>query len=465
MATQAKRRRPCGTAPLGGEGHSVGSRHQLIEGQGLVRHLGRRQHEFRDVVLDHDGLNLGHALTVAEVPAHHFGGLLIALRQLFDVGLQLGRFGLQIVGTHQLGHDQAQAHPTLGLRLEDVGRDLGLVGILDAALLQVLTGCGHHALGLALHQCVGHVELGDGHQGVHHGGLVAGQHAELHLALEVLLDVSAQGLDGRVLDAQRLRKGLVHFGQVLRLDLLDRDEEVGFLAGHVLAVVVLGELQREGLALASLHAAHGGVELLQHLAFADQELEAFGLAALEGLAVDLAFEVDGDAVTGLGHVGSGALGEAAALLAQDLDGLVDGFFGHVAGDALDLGGGQVADLDLGVDLEGGIESHLALGRLVLLLDARQAGHAQLGFVGGVVESRAQLVVDDFVLHRIAVALGDDVHRHLAGAEAVGLDGAGQLLQTGFDFAVDVSGRHVQGDAAFQLFEGFDGDGHDGLGNS
>jgi hypothetical protein len=230
-------------------------------------------------------------------------------------------------------------------------------------------------------------------------------------------------------------------------------------------LVVLGELQREGLGLAGLHATHGGVELLQHLAFADQELEAFGLAALEGLAVDLAFEVDGDAVTGGGHVGGGALGEAATLLAQDLDGLVDGFLGHVAGDALDFSGGQVADLDFGVDLEGGVEGHLAVGGLVLLRDARLAGDTQLRFVGGVVEGSAELVVDDFILHRIAVALGDDVHRHLAGAEAVGLDGASQLLQTGFDFAVDLRGRHVQGDAAFQLFEGFDGDGHDGLGNS
>ena len=45
--------------------------------------------------------------------------------------------------------------------------------------------------------------------------------------------------------------------------------EVGFLAGDVLALVVGRELQREGLRFAGLHAAHGGVELLEHLAFAD----------------------------------------------------------------------------------------------------------------------------------------------------------------------------------------------------
>jgi len=34
-----------------------------------------------------------------------------------------------------------------------------------------------------------------------------------------------------------------------------------------------------------------------------------------------------------------------------------------------------------------------------------------------------------------------------------------FLETGFDFAVDVSGRQRERDAAFELFEGFDGDSH------
>ena len=59
--------------------------------------------------------------------------------------------------------------------------------------------------------------------------------------------------------------------------------------------------------------------------------------------------------------------EGAALLAQDLDGAVDGGLGHLGGDALNLGLAQVADLDLRVHLEGGVEGHLAFGRLVLLL--------------------------------------------------------------------------------------------------
>ena len=175
-------------------------------------------------------------------------------------------------------------------------------------------------------------------QRVHHRRLVARQHAELHFALEVLADVGAQRLDRAVGDAERLGERLVDLGQVLRLDLLQRDHEVGFLAGHVLAVVVGRELQREGLALAGLHAAHGVVELLEHLAFADDELEALGLAAGERLAVDLAFEVDRHAVAvRRAPSAAGRCCEGAALLAQDVERLVDRRIVDFGDDALDLG--------------------------------------------------------------------------------------------------------------------------------
>ncbi len=248
---------------------------------------------------------------------------------------------------------------------------------------------------------------------------------------------------------------------MLGLDLLHGDEEVGFAAGHVGTVVVGGELQREGLGLAHLHAAHGLVELLQHLAFADQELEGFGLAAVERLAVDLAFEVDRDAVAGGGALGGRALGERAALLAQDVHGLVDGGVVDAGGDALHFGGREVADDHFGIDLEGGVEFHRAFGRLFLLGDARRAGDAELGLVRGGVERVAQLVVHHLVLHLVAIALRHDRHRNLARAEPVGLDGAGQLLEAGLDFLVDLVGREAQRDAAFELVEGFYVNCHDG----
>jgi hypothetical protein len=92
-------------------------------------------------------------------------------------------------------------------------------------------------------------------------------------------------------------------------------------------------------------------------------------SALEGLAVDLAFEVHGHAVAILGGGALRALGEGAALLAQDLDGLVDGGIRHLGRQLLHLGGGQVADRDFGEHLEHGIEGDLAFRGAVLLGDA------------------------------------------------------------------------------------------------
>ena len=101
------------------------------------------------------------------------------------------------------------------------------------------------------------------------------------------------------------------------------DHEVGLLAGHVSAVVVHWKIHGEGFAFAELHTEHSVFKLFQHLAFANQELEGFCLTALERLTVDLAFEVDSDAVTLFGRRFCTALGEGTALLAQDVDGFVD----------------------------------------------------------------------------------------------------------------------------------------------
>jgi hypothetical protein len=61
----------------------------------------------------------------SQVPAHDFGRLLVALAQFFDVGLQLLGLGLQVVGAHQFGHHQTQAHAALGLGPEQFGPGSG----------------------------------------------------------------------------------------------------------------------------------------------------------------------------------------------------------------------------------------------------------------------------------------------------------------------------------------------------
>jgi hypothetical protein len=142
------------------------------------------------------------------------GGLLVALAHLFDVGLQLLGLGLQVVGAHQLGHHQAQAHAALGLGLEQLGRDRRLVGVLDATLLQVGAGTFDQALQLVVDQGLGQVERATPSPARPSRRLVAGQHAELDFALQVLLDVGAQALDRAVgLMPSALDEGFVDSGR------------------------------------------------------------------------------------------------------------------------------------------------------------------------------------------------------------------------------------------------------------
>ena len=375
------------------------------------------------------------------------------------MGFELVGLGLQLVLAHQLGHHQTQTHALFSLRAEDVVRNRRLVGVLDTALLEVGAGGFDHAIEFGLHTGLGQVEFCCGHQRVHDGGLVAGQQAELDFALEVFADVRAQACNALVSDAQRLGQGFVDFGQVGGFDLVHGDQEVSLFAGHVFAVVISRETQGEGLAFARLHAAHGVFKFLEHLAFADQELEGFGFAAGEGFAVDLAFKVDGHAVAVLGGAVHGALGEGAALLAQDVDGLVDGGVADFSAELDDFGTGQVAELDFGVHLEKRVKQQLAFRGAFFFADARLAGHAQLGFVGSGRKGLADLVVHHFIVNRVAITLGHHIHGHLARAKTVHLDRAGQALEARVYFGLDRAHGQRQGHFAFELFQRFYGHGH------
>jgi hypothetical protein len=71
-------------------------------------------------------------------------------------------------------------------------------------------------------------------------------------------------------------------------------------------------------------------EFLEHLAFADQELEVFGLAAGKVSPSILPSKSTSRGRRPRGAFGR-ALGEGAALLAQDVHGLVDGGVVHLGG--------------------------------------------------------------------------------------------------------------------------------------
>ena len=86
-------------------------------------------------------------------------------------------------------------------------------------------------------------------------------------------------------------------------------------------------------------------------------------------------------------------------------------------------------------------------------------HTQLGFVGGHGKSLAHLVIQHFVLNRVAIALSHHIHGHLARTETVHLDRAGQALQARVHFSLDQGNGHAQRDLALELFKGFNSNGH------
>ncbi len=288
--------------------------------------------------------------------------------------------------------------------------------------------------------------------------------AALDLALQVLADVGAHLLDAAVGDAQRLGEVVVDLGQVRPLDLLHRDGEFGGLAGDFLAVIVLGEGQREGLALADLQAQRGLLELGQHAAFAQHEDEVLGLAAGELDAVDLAHEVDRHAVAILGCDFAAAIAMLAgfaagvvvdALLAQDVDGLVDLGVGDLGLRAGHLGGRQVTDLDFRVDLEGGVECHFVVRYAFGLdLELGLASDLDVLLLRDVEELAGGLVEAHFELDLLAVLLLDHLHRHLARAEAGHLDRLRQANQAFLLLLLDLGLRDGQGHLAVEFAEVF-----------
>ena len=92
-------------------------------------------------------------------------------------------------------------------------------------------------------------------------------------------------------------------------------------------------------------------------------------------------------------------------------------------------------------------------QVITPLDAPQAFEKE-----ALAERRERIVAQSSALVR-ALGLAHHWQRHLAGPEAIGLDGASQLLEAGVDFVLEGVGCQRQRDAALQLVEGLHGDSH------
>lgn len=180
-------------------------------------------------------------------------------------------------------------------------------------------------------------------------------------------------------------------------------------------MIVFRESQWEGFRFADFQTDGGRFEFRQHAAFAQHEAVVVRFAAREFDVVDGTDEIDGDFIavlraqvsTAVAVFASFALGVVVhALFAQDIDGFIDFGFRHFSLDRFDLDRGQVADDDFRIHFEGGVEGQLAFGRLFLRFDFRITGHAQIVFVGGIVECAADFIVQHFGFDLITVLCGD-----------------------------------------------------------
>ena len=190
MWTARRRAGRASHCPFGGA--AIGLADQLAisssNGTALSVTLALLEHEVGDVVLDHDRLDFGQAAAVAQVPAHHLGRLLVALRQLLDVRLQLLGLGLQVVGS-------APARPTTRprrTRRSACGWNISAgIGALSASLTPRFFRSARAPSTMRsvspATQRLRQVELGGlATSASITACLVARQHAELDFALEVL---------------------------------------------------------------------------------------------------------------------------------------------------------------------------------------------------------------------------------------------------------------------------------------
>ena len=189
-------------------------------------------------------------------------------------------------------------------------------------------------------------------------------------------------------------------------------------------------------------------ELGEHHALAENEGVIAGLAALEGLAVLLAQEVDDHAVFLGGGAVYGFVGNP--LLAQDVQGLVHFSSGDFQDRALDVDGGQVTRGEFGIDLEDGGELEVSGALGLFRLDAGVAGNAQVLADHGFAEHLVQGFGEHFMAGLVAILLLDDIEGDLARAEARHLHVLAQALQALLHVLFDISDGDGEVQTAFQF---------------
>ncbi len=176
-----------------------------------------------------------------------------------------------------------------------------------------------------------------------------GPHLLVGLVAHVIDDVRLELLQTALLDVEHFGQLVIHRRQSLLLDAVRVDRELDFLPLQIFGVVVLRELDLEGLLVAGLDAGEAFFEVRQHLALAENHRHFLTLAALDRLAPEFAVEVDDNAVARRAravHLGPGRF-----LLSQIIDHVIDVTVRDLDLRLFDLDLVEPVEFDLGHDFK------------------------------------------------------------------------------------------------------------------
>ncbi|OIQ69817.1 hypothetical protein GALL_485780 [mine drainage metagenome] len=250
--------------------------------------------------------------------------------------------------------------------------------------------------------------------------------------------------------AERLGKLVIDDGFLRRFDQGRRCLELGRLASQFRVAVIRREGDFQGAGFARGDADQLLLEAGNERVGTDRHLNIFGRATIERRAIEGALEGDRDAVPGFGLGALALCGEAAVLLGDALDGIVDLGVRHLCDRLLDREALEIGELNRGHNLDRNGIGEIGLSGEDVIDFLLLRRHRDLGFGR---QSEAALreelrvgvadgLVDGLRHHRTAVHLLEVAHGHLARTKAVDADLVLEIDQTGVRLGIEIGGRNA-----------------------